>query len=241
MEYSPRQKKQLLVRINGVYRYDGKELYHLKFPEYDIASAYGYKEENPSYSPYGVYSVYKDKRGQLWFGTLSSGVYAYQGEQSFWISEKELGTLDDGRVPGVRSILEDKDGNFWLSNILGRYRMHEVNSDTNLTRYEKLPGIQVPEGAATMELPYFMSAVTDDENGDLWMLTYSEGIWRYDGESFINYQVMDGDKEVLLFKLYKDREGTIWVGTHEAGIYRWNGEGFVPANSFATSNKRRKE
>lgn len=31
--------------------------------------------------------------------------------------------LDDGRVPGVRSIIADRDNSFWLSNTLHRYKV----------------------------------------------------------------------------------------------------------------------
>lgn len=206
--------------INGVYRYDGKQLFHLEFPEYDLEGAFGI-EANQTYSPYGVYSIYKDNGGNLWFGTLSAGVYQYDGK-SLWIAEKELMELDDGRVPGVRSIIEDKDGNFWLSNILNRYKVYGKNP----IRYEKLKGIEPREGQDNMSLPYFMSAVTDDENGDLWMVTYEEGVWRYDGENLFNYQVKSDGKKVLLFSIYKDNQGLLWLGTHTAGALKFNGKTF---------------
>lgn len=209
--------------INGVYRYDGKQLFHLEFPEYDLEGVYGV-EVNETYSPYGVYSIYKDNEGNIWFGTLSAGVYRYDGK-SLWIAEKELMVLDDGRVPGVRSIIEDKDGNFWLSNILSRYKVYKEDASSK-EKYEKLEGIEARIGQDSMYFPYFMSAVTDDENKDLWMVTYEEGVWRYDGENLFNYQVKSDGKKVLLFSIYKDNQGTLWLGTHNAGVLKFNGKTF---------------
>lgn len=45
-----------------------------------------------------------------------------------------------------------------------------------------------------MYMPYFISEVTDQINGDLWMATYDEGVWKYDGASFIPYSIEDGEK-----------------------------------------------
>lgn len=213
---------------NSVYRYDGTLLYHLSLPEYDLEEGMGIEfEENPSFSPFGVYSIYQDKDGALWFGTLMAGVYRYDGTHSTWIKEKELSVLDDGRVPAVRSIIQDKDGYYWFSNSLSRYRFQWVPPNAEQSghwAYEKLAGMTV--GPDRMPFAYFMSAVTDDETGDLWMLTYSGGIWRYDGEQLFHYPITHEGKDVLLFTMYKDREGSIWLGSHDAGVFRLNGEKF---------------
>ncbi len=212
--------------LNGAYRYDGKSLFHLSLPEYDL-EAFDLQPDNTSFSRFGVYCIYKDRKDNLWFGTLSAGVYRYSKNSQFWISEKELLVLDDGRVPAVRSIIEDKKGNFWLSNILHQYRIPQRDSIAPpKTAYEKLTGIEPTPDQVKMEFPYFMSAVTDDEQKDLWMVTYSEGVWRYDGEHLFHYPIMDGDTEVLLFSIYKDNRGVLWLGTHNAGAYRFNGERF---------------
>lgn len=207
---------------NSVYRYDGRSLHQLRLPEFDLEATYGLKHENSSYSPYGVYSIYKDSEGRLWFGTLSAGVYIYDGAASMWITEKELTVLDDGRVPGVRSIIEDRDRHFWLSNTLHRYSLRQRSAvgGESVLAYEKLDGV------GGMSFPYFMSSVSDDQEHDLWMVTYSEGVWRYDGDELHHYPLKEGGEDVLLFSIYKDRQGVLWLGTHNAGALRFDGARF---------------
>lgn len=209
---------------NGVYRYDGSTLYFLKFPEHDLEKAIGPEFKNWRYSPLGIYGIYKDKQGHMWFGTLCGGVFHFNGDSLHWIMEKELQELDDGRVPGIRSIIEDKDGNFWFSHTLNRYRVSE--SGDSKFGYEKLDGILHVTGQSTMNFPYFMSAVTDNKNQDLWICTYKEGVWRYDGKNLFHYPIKDGETDVLLYCLYKDNDGTVWLGTHNAGAYKFDGEKF---------------
>lgn len=208
---------------NGVFRYDGTTLFHLKFPEYDLEKAFSLKFENRQFSPFGTYSIYKDKKENLWFGTLTAGVFQFNGESLNWIAEKELTRLDDGRSPAVRSIIEDKDGDFWMSNILNRYKI--TITENGAFKYEKLVGIENKKDQKTMELPYYLSAITDN-TGHLWMATYNEGVWKYDGKDLFHYPIKDGETDVLLFSIYKDNSGTLWLGTHNAGAYIFNGHTF---------------
>jgi len=66
----------------------------------------------------------------------------------------------------------------------------------------------------------------EDNKGDLWMVTCSSGVWRYDGADLTQYQLKDGGKDVLLFSVYKDKQGGLWLGTHTAGAYKFNGKTF---------------
>ena len=67
---------------------------------------------------------------------------------------------------------------------------------------------------------------TVDSTGALWMATYGEGVWRYDGKSMTHYPVKDGDKAITLFTIHKDTQGVMWLGTHSAGAYKFNGKSF---------------
>lgn len=205
--------------INGVYRYDGKNLHLLSLPEQDLENAYGVPFPERSYSPYGLYSIYKDEEGDMWFGTLSAGVYYFDGYTLHWIAEKELTGLDDGRVPGIRSIIEDKNGDYWLSHSSYRYQVHKENGFS----YEKKEG---PAGPVQMEFPYYLSAAKD-KAGNIWMVTYSEGVYRFDGEKLQHYPVYDGDRKVLLYTIYIDLDDQIWLGSHNAGILKFDDQSFT--------------
>ncbi len=67
---------------------------------------------------------------------------------------------------------------------------------------------------------------TRDDAGALWMATYREGVWRFDGKNITHYPVKDADKAITLFSIHKDKHGIMWVGTHTAGAYKFNGKTF---------------
>ncbi len=213
---------------NDIYRYDGESLFELKLPRKDLNKAFetqvqGLSFPDMSSSPYSVFGIDKDKAGNLWIGTIVAGAFRYNGKSFLWIAEKELSTLPDGRVPGVRSMLEDKDGNMWLSNFISKYNIQDIDP---IATYEKLKGVDVSIGPIKDRLPYFNSGLTD-QKGDLWMTTYTGGVWRLEGEVLINYPVINGETEVLLISIYEDNHGVLWLGTNNDGAYRFNGDKFV--------------
>ncbi|MFK8008230.1 MAG: two-component regulator propeller domain-containing protein [Saprospiraceae bacterium] len=207
---------------NHIYRYDGKYLFELTLPKQGLKEAFGIEEEE-RFSPYTVYGIDKDKAGNLWIGMVVAGAFRYDGKSFLWFPEKELSTLPDGRVPGVRSMLEDKDGYFWLSNFVSKYKI--IDQDGTI-EYEKLKGVDLSKGYFKSRLPYFNSGLSDN-NGDLWMTTYTGGVWKYDGKELFNFSVKDGDTEALLICIYQDHQGVLWVGTDNVGVFKFDGKTFV--------------
>lgn len=212
----------------GPYRYDGKNLYQLEFPKHYMEDAYFERFPNNAWSPYEVYSIYKDSTGNIWFGTANFGVCRYDGVSLSWLYEDHLTNTPIGGSFGIRSIIEDIKGGFWICNTKYRYTISEDSIKENnkvLIKYERKEGIEGIISTSGNDAVYFMSAINDNK-GNLWFATYSQGVWCYDGESAKQYIVKDGDKNTTLYSIYKDNKGEIWLGTHEAGTYKFNGESF---------------
>ncbi|MBK7441333.1 MAG: hypothetical protein IPI65_07340 [Bacteroidetes bacterium] len=202
-----------------LYRYDGDSLFELKLPRQDLKKAFGIEPEGVPFkgfnnTPYAVFGVNKDNVGNIWFGTANAGAFRYDGNSFLWFGEKELSTLPDGRVPGVRSMIQDKNGYFWLSNFISKYKI-----DANNLQYVKIEGVK-------KESPnYFNSGIVDND-GNLWMTTYGGIVWEYDGKTLTSLEVKKGTENVLLVSVYQDNNGTIWLGTDNDGVYKQNGNNF---------------
>lgn len=227
--------------FSGPHRYDGKNLYQLELPKVKIAEDWLAKQrfKYPNMpNGHGVYTIYKDSKGNMWFGTGAAGVCRYDGESFGWITESDVNELHNGPANGVRSIIEDKDGYFWFSNSLYRYKIDQNSaSGSEKDEYGNVPISYVREksvgsldGVEGGDADEYMSAVKDDK-GDLWIAMYGAGVWRYDGKKVTHYPVMNGDEVITVYSIFRDRQGGLWVGTHEHGAYKFNGktfEKFVP-------------
>ncbi|MVO08656.1 hypothetical protein GOQ30_05695 [Flavobacterium sp. TP390] len=195
---------------NKVYRYDGKTLHELQLP---------HPPNLPN--PFGIYSIYKDSKENIWFGTNPVGVCRYDGKSFEWITEEDVTEFRNEGANGVRSIIEDKNGDFWF-NTENRYSIYDtetLKSNTFYTRHESIGSL---DGKNTSGLNEYLSTVKDNEN-NLWFVTYLSGVWKFDGTKITHYAVQDNSKDITLFSIYKDNKGTLWLGTHENGAYTYNG------------------
>lgn len=212
----------------GPYRFDGTNLYQLEFPKHYLADKYFADNPNKPWSPYEVYSIYKDSKGTMWFGTGNFGVCRYDGLSLSWLYEDHLTNIPNGGMFGIRSVMEDKNGEFWICNTNYRYSISADSikyNDKVLIKYERQQGIEGITSTNGNDCVYFMSA-TNDNDGNLWLATYDQGVWCYNGKTAKQYIVKDDTKNVTLFSVYKDKKGGLWLGTHEAGTYKFNGQTF---------------
>jgi ligand-binding sensor domain-containing protein len=208
---------------NGPYRFDGEYLHYLKLPKSPQEDLFNSKSKNESLRPYGLYTIYKDRKGIIWFGTASLGLCRYDGKTLSWHYEEHLQKTPEGGDFGTRAIFEDKDGKFWINNT--RFRYHVKPNSSFTIDFQKEDGIGYLNKKNNKEFPFFLS-ITEDNEGNLWMATYENGVWKYNGKELCHYPIQDGETDVLLFTIYKDNKGVLWLGSHNAGVYRFNGNSF---------------
>ena len=213
---------------NGPCRYDGKNLYQLKFPKHYMADEYYARFPNNSWSPYDVYYIYKDSKGTMWFGTSNFGICRFDGNSLSWLFEDHLTNTPEGGSFGIRSILEDEKGKYWFCNTRYRFNISSdsIKEDGNVfVKYEREKGIDDIKPSDGKEYIYFMSAIKDYQ-GNIWMATNDQGVWKYDGNKSTHYPVKNNGQDITIFSIYKDKKDQIWLGTHETGVFKFNGETF---------------
>jgi ligand-binding sensor domain-containing protein len=202
---------------NDLFRYNGDTLFELKLPRKDLKKAFGIDtliSPFNSNNPYSVYGINKDKDGNIWFGTFVAGAFRYDGKSLLWFDEKELSILPDGTAPGVRSILQDNEGYFWLSNFKSKYK---IEADTSV--YKKSKGIE-------KDKPNYFNSGIVGQDANLWMTTYGGILWKYDGKALSSFKINKGKEVVLLVSIYQDKNGVLWIGTDNDGVYKQNGDKF---------------
>ncbi|MFN2396085.1 MAG: two-component regulator propeller domain-containing protein [Bacteroidales bacterium] len=75
-----------------------------------------------------------------------------------------------------------------------------------------------------------ISALLQDNDGNIWIGTYGAGIIRYDGTYFSHYDTQSGLPDNHILRLYLDNEGNIWIGTRVGGVIRFDGKYFTVFN-----------
>ncbi len=212
---------------DGPLRYDGEKLYRLKLSKSPAEDALRAEYPNLSYSPSGIYSIYKDRRGHLWFGTASVGLCRYDGQTLSWMYEERLTATPGGGSFGIRSIYEDRAGDFWICNTRQRFNISpKVRREDgySLLEYEKKEGMPDAQSDTSVNFNYYYS-MTEDDAGALWIACGEDGVWKYDGKGVTRYSVGDG---AFAISISSDQRGKLWVGTLEHGIYGLEDGSFEP-------------
>lgn len=198
----------------GVYRYNGTSIAYLPL---DNSKSSPY-----NLSRYAVYSILKDKKGNLWFGTQAQGVCRYDGKSFTWFTEKGL------LGPAVLGLFEDSKGNIWFGNNGAGLFRYDGKSLINFTEEKGLSNKEFRvSGKSVSGTLARIYAINEDNNGNLWIGTVDTGVWKYDGKNLTNYTTKDGLTSNAINTIYKDNKGELWFGTDSDGICKFNGKTFT--------------
>ncbi len=147
-----------------------------------------------------VLSLEKDRAGDLWIGTYSTGLLRWRDGQL-----RERLTSADGLPSNqVRAILETGDGSLWIGTSRGLLRRGPTGERT----YGQDDGL--PRD--------FVMSLHEARDGTLWVGT-SNGAGRILGDRVesLDLSPMDGAQDVFGFQ--EDADGTLWLAT-DRGVVR---------------------
>jgi len=190
----------------GVYRFDGEKFKNITVKD-GLCSNH-------------VNTVIEDKEGALWFGT-DKGLCKYDGRSFKNIplplehspSVSPITGLPSRKTQEVLSMIQDKQGIFWLGTIAsGAYR-YDGKTFTSYLMYE---GRIQPRDSVYNNV---IQSVVEDNEGNIWFTSQTHGgITKYDGEGFTNYNLKDGLPGDMIFSSFKDADGNLWFGTLDNGL-----------------------
>ncbi|QMW04554.1 ligand-binding sensor domain-containing protein [Spirosoma foliorum] len=175
-----------------------------------------------------VHCSLQDKKGNLWFGTTSQGVFRYDGK-----SFTNFTTRDGLNSNAVFSMVEDKKGNIWIGTNAGLSRYDGKTFTYIPLSFTK--GVYVyPATSPNTEIATenFVTSSLADHTGKLWFGT-DNGVYCYDGKVFTRFladqQVINnnGLKLQLVQCIVEDKQGNIWFTTKLEGVCRYDGKSII--------------
>lgn len=196
-----------------------------------------------------VYSTMIDREGHVWLGTLGGGANLFLGEYFHNF------TVDDGLSSNViTSFVEDEAGNIWIASYGGgvmRYDGEDIDwyfesdglADNKVFTLFKDSQNRIWVGAGNgisliingeiSPVPDYIPSLTrvrrffeDPDNGDFWIATYNDGVFRYDGQRVHQYSEDDVLENNSVMSIRKDVQGRIWFATY-GGVTLFENEEFT--------------
>ena len=224
-----------VATMSGVVKFDGKTF--VPFESGNLLSS------NP------VKTVYEDKKGNIWFGTIRKGLVKYSGTGFSYFTSNE-GLLSDI----VNAVCEDASGNLWigtsegLSRFDGKQFYHYTSSkglinntvfDLHLDAKGRM-WIATIGGVSMFDGKTFKNYTTDNglvsnivycirenKSGEMSFGTY-EGVSVFNGVSFRNYTLEDGLPNERVEDLMYDNQGNLWMGTYGGGLAKLSNKILTP-------------
>ncbi len=195
---------------DGLNKYDGYR-----------AIVYRHRPGDPtSLSDNYIYTIYEDRRGDIWAGTYANGLNRLDHEtgavERFVHDPDDAGSLGDN---GVMCVAEDKDGALWVGTRYGGLNRFDRENRT-FVAYKHDPG-------DSQSLSHNrVRALLVDRSGALWVGTWGGGLNRMDPESgsFDKYRHDPENPNSLasdnVMGLVEDDQGALWIATWGGGLDR---------------------
>ena len=168
-----------------------------------------------------VYSVFKDSKGFMWFGT-ENGLYRYDGyEYKAYYNDPHDSTSISGNLIS-QVLFEDKEGNIWVGTQTSGLNIYNPNTE-NFIHFSREPDFPFD-----FDFNHVHVALAG-KDGDIWLLSQSSsGIVNFDQATgtFITYLPNRSDSMSWVNRMstiHEDRTGKLWVGTYK-GLFIFDKE-----------------
>lgn len=161
-----------------------------------------------------IWSVYKDRTGILWVGTMYAGLYKWDSNKSKF--KRFSYNPDGGGFNTVLTIIEDSEGIIWFGTIDGLNSFDRNSGAFRNFKYDR----KAKDNTVTY--------IYKDDSGIFWLGTESRGLVRFDpvGNTNIFYSNDPNDSASISYNkiryILPDSQDIIWVGTRGGGFNKFN-------------------
>jgi ligand-binding sensor domain-containing protein len=161
-----------------------------------------------------IHTVFLDRKQRLWVGTWGSGLCRFDGSK--FVSH--VGAEETNGV--VCALFEDSKNRLWLGQQRSQPEIVFLENDQPvvLRLQSRRVGTDV-------------RAVTEDRDGNIWIGTQGDGLYRLKDGQQTHFTLADGLSNETVRSLYADEEGTLWIATFGGGLNRFKDGKFT---SFTT-------
>lgn len=147
--------------------------------------------------------------GYLWLAT-EDGLVRFDGVRFTVFNKKNTKEI---RHNHIQELFAGKDGSLWIGTKAGLSRL----KDGKFINYTARIGL--PENN--------IMSICEDQEGNIWLGTFSAGLIKLRNEKFKIYTSKDGLPSGSVISIYEDNKGVLWLGTTN-GLIRFYKSKFKP-------------
>ena len=142
-----------------------------------------------------VRSVVEDRQGVLWAGTMGAGMFRLD-QRGMKVFDRRTGLSGNS----VTALMEDRLGRIWVGTEEG---LDVIEQDT----------VRSMQSLLHTSEPTPIHLIHEDHAGDLWVATWSHGLFVIGKSGTRRLTMADGLPSDFVFGIYEDEKGDMWLGT----------------------------
>ena len=170
----------------------------------------------PDQRPPVVSRIFRDRQGLVWVAT-NQGLFTVTRKQLLpYDLASQLATF----VPVIVSICQDRTGALWLGTNSGVMKL----SENTVQYYNKHNGLS----------DNYINDVLADAEGNVWMASDGQGIFRFSGTQFTGLDETMGLPSAQVMAIATNKRDSLFLGTYDAGLYIFS-NGKVAPLSFPSN------
>lgn len=174
------------------------------------AVSYNAVKNNELAKSNSVWSLYEDKSGNKWFGSLRGGISMLSDTPKYFKSIRY--NAKDPAENFILSFCEDEKNNLWVGTDGAGLKYWDRKNNTYINYSNTLSS-------------KFITGIVRDNNNDIWISTWAGGINRISKNNnsvthFLCYNPYTKQIEKNIWLVYKDSKANIWASaTNEGSLY----------------------
>jgi len=175
-----------------------------------------------------IQDILEDSEGNILIASDENGLFIYKGDHFINYNSEDLFS---NRI--VKAINEDNRNRLWFGN------------DNGVTMFvpKTEPVLSYVYNSVDENLGNNIVAIQNDLNGNIWIATLNDGIYRYRSDNTFTSETKVNDilrRGEPISSLAVDHENNLWIGTTD-GVGIWNigleiGDRHTQANGIASNN-----
>ncbi len=169
-----------------------------------------------------IQTIFLDKKGNLWAGTWSSGIYYLSNRSNQFINYNTTNTGGKLASNSITSFSENSEGIIWIATYFGG--LHSFDPKT--TEFDSHPDKSFN---TSLDKEGHIRSVLVDRNDTIWLgtpkgllKTYKVSENKYETESLNQFLLKSSKKQnsLNIRSLLEDAGGNIWAGSYGKGLFK---------------------
>ncbi|QSB28785.1 two-component regulator propeller domain-containing protein [Flavobacterium sp. CLA17] len=176
------------------------------------AIPYNAVKDNQLVKSNSVWSLFEDKTGNKWIGTLRGGISMLSNAPKYFKSIRYNAKGNDPAENFILSFCEDEKNNLWVGTDGAGLKYWNRKNNSYINYANKLSSS-------------FITSIIRDNNNDIWLSTWAGGVNRINAKDntvtqYSCYNPFTKQTEKNIWFVYKDSKANIWASsTNEGSFY----------------------